>query len=263
MNISTIRPGLLVSLKTSLHGNVFYRSVDIEPDHQDADGARRARWETERTVQNPAEHARATVARGKARSLISAVCALSEFGLLCPQNREEQLNKAIAEARKIADEFNGKSSVTHLRVNVIVGRVAADNLDAVRAINSEVRDLLTTMETGLKRLDVKAVREAANKARQLGSILSPDANDRVSKAINTARQAARDISKAGEGAVIEIDKAILRTIRTSRTAFLDLDQNDNVVQVPKGRGRVVDLPDDMPPPSSPPARRRFRADIDG
>ncbi len=44
MQTSTLRPGLLVSLKTSVTGNVVYRRKDIEPDHRTKDGVQRARW---------------------------------------------------------------------------------------------------------------------------------------------------------------------------------------------------------------------------
>src|SRR5690348_7110755 len=49
MKLTTLRPGLLVSLKTSIVGNTEYRRVQLEADHVTEEGTRRARWETERT----------------------------------------------------------------------------------------------------------------------------------------------------------------------------------------------------------------------
>ena len=48
MQTNTIRPGLLVSLKTTVRGNVSYQHTDIEPEHLTETGQQLAKWETER-----------------------------------------------------------------------------------------------------------------------------------------------------------------------------------------------------------------------
>lgn len=237
---STLRPGLLVSCKTSLRGNVTYNKRIIESSHIDSRGNAREVWETERVVSDPKELAAAKKAVTKASYLIRSVCAKSAFGLLCPENNEEKLEKAIADARLIADAFNEKARLSRIAVYVVTGRIAPDDVEAVRAINSEIRDLLEAMQRGVKQLDAKAIREACNKARDVGRMLSPTAEARIKLAIEAARGAARDIVKAGEEAEIEIDKAAMRRITEQRTAFLDLDEAQPM-QKPKGRGRALDL----------------------
>lgn len=248
MQTSTIRPGLLVSLKTTLTGNVQYQRADIEPDHIIESGERRARWETERVIEDPAEHEAAVTMRGKCRNLIRSLCSVSSFGLLCPESRAEELGKAVEEAQRFAAEFNRAAKLTRISVYVIAGRIAPDDVEAVRAINSEIRDLMTDMETGLRNLDVKTVREAAAKARGIGQMLSSDARARVQTAIDAARSAARKIVKAGEAAAAEIDHQAIRSLAEARTAFLDLDEADNIV-APTATGRAIDLS----PTSSEPA----------
>lgn len=257
MRVSTIRPGLLISLKTSVTGNVEYSKRDIEADHATGDGTRRAVWETERTIADPVEHENAIKVRGKARTLITKLCAPSTFGLLCPESRRGELDAAIEEARGLAEDFNVGASLTNVSVHVLVGRVAADDVEAVRAINSEIRDLLSAMETGIQKLDPIAIRDAATKARALGQMLSPDANERVSRAIEVARTAAKRIARDGEIAA-EVAGAQMRIIRANRNAFLDLDDVKEVSQPIETAGRSVDFePDEtalmatMLPPSSP------------
>jgi hypothetical protein len=240
MQVSTLRPGLLVSLKTSISGNVSYATRDLEAEHTDDDGARRARWETQKTIAAPKEFELATQMRGKARSLITAICSPSSFGLLCPENRREALEEATAEARRVIDEFNRGATMTRIGLYLIAGRIAVDDREAIRAINSEMRDLLETMENGLQRLDVKAVRDAADKARSLGAMLSPEAEARLSAAVTAARSMARRIVKAGEGVSIEIDRQTIRTLRDSRTAFLDLEDGEEV-QEPETVERAIEM----------------------
>jgi hypothetical protein len=240
MQTSTIRPGLLVSLKTSVSGNVAYRKQDIETDHVDADGARRAKWETERTVNDPAEFEEATKIRSKARSLIGGLCVASSFGLLCPLSRSAELSDAVREAQALASDFNARAKLTRVAVYVIAGQIAADDVEATKAINSEVRDLLDRMEAGVRNLDVEAIREAANRARSIGTMVSADASARLQKAIDTARSAARQIVKAGETAAAEVDARAIRAITESRVAFLDLD-DANDVQTPSVTGRAIDF----------------------
>ncbi len=254
MQVSTLMPGLLVSLKTNIIGNVSYSRRQLEADHLTEEGQRRAKWETERTIDNPAERKKASEVRSAARAKISRVCSSSTFGLLCPEAKRIDLDEAIKEARTMVDEFNASATLTRVGVYVIAGRIAADDVEAVRAINSEVRDLLQEMEAGLGRLDVRAVRVACNKAKSIGRVLSPDAAARIKDAIDAARDVAKKIVKAGESAAVVIDTAAIRRIADSRTAFLDLDEAAEVI-APKARARAVDLePEKKPTPAKSPRK---------
>lgn len=237
---STLRPGLLVSLKTSIVGNVRYAKQTIEAEYLTDDGAQEARWETQRTIADPVEHEAAKKARARARSLITGVCANSAFGLICPEIDAPNLDAAVAEARKIADEFNATAKLSRVYVYVITGRIAPDDVEAVKAINSEIRDLLSDMESGISRMDVKAIREAASRAKSMGAMLSPTAAARVQIAIETARSTAKKIVAAGEGAAQEVDAVAMRKLAETRTAFLDLDPAKEIA-TPATEGRAVDL----------------------
>ncbi len=240
MQVSTLRPGLLVSLKTSVTGNVHYDKREIEAEHLTDSGVQMARWETTRMVTDPAEQERAKVARGKCRSIITAVCANSAFGLLCPESRADDLEEAIAESRRIAEGFNSGAMQTKIAVYIISGRVAQDDREAIRAINSEVRDLLAAMATGIEKLDAATVREAANKARNIGSMLAADAQQRLQDAIDAVRAEARKMVKAGEQVAIEIDSHTLAALAVARTQFLDLEGDDKV-SAPVAEARAADL----------------------
>ena len=239
--ISTLRPGLLVSLTIRVTGNVSYKTKDLEQRHKDDDGTERARWETERIVQNVAELKRAEKVRSTARQLISKVCARSSFGLLCPTAWEKELHANIDEARRLAIEFNGKARCTEIGVYAIVGRVAQDDVEAVRAINMEVRNLMREMTEGLKNLDSKRVREAAGRARSIGTMLSEEAGTKVKAAIEAARAAARKINKAGDTVSVEIDKEAIKQINQARTSFLDLDASEVLPAKAAASGRAIDF----------------------
>ena len=114
------------------------------------------------------------------------------------------------------------------------------NCEAVKAINSEIRGLLDTMARGLGKLDVDVVREAARKAKSIGAMLEPNAQERVQKAIEVAREAAKQIVKAGETGAIEIDEVSIQRITEARTSFLDLDDAVEV-QAPEAAVPVVDF----------------------
>lgn len=237
---STLRPGLLVSLKTSVTGNVTYTKKIIAGAHRDEAGKEVARWETERTITDPVEHEAAKKARSKARSLINGICAHSAFGLLCPEQDAEMLEKAVLDARAVADEFNATAKLSRVGIYVLTGRIAPDDVEAVKAINSEVRELLGEMAEGIKNLDVKAVRDAADRAKSLGMMLNAESADRVQVAVETARKAARKIVAAGEQAAAEIDLRAVRQITDARTMFLDLDDAREVL-APQARGRAIDF----------------------
>lgn len=245
MQVSTLRPGLLVSLKTSVVGNVKYAKEVIESEHLTEEGAQLTRWETLRTIVDPAEHRAACKVRDKAGSIIRGVCVHSAFGLLCSEAGVDNLERALVDARKVADDFNGIAKLTRVHVYAMMGRIAPDDVEAVRAINSEVRDLLADMERGLSNLDVKVVREAAGRAKQIGLMLSPAAADRIKVAIDAARSSARKIVKAAEQAAQEVDLLTIKKIAEQRTAFLDLDPAGEVAAPAEGGGRALDLDPDV------------------
>lgn len=241
MKVSTLRPGLLVSLKTSVRGNTNYIKRVIEGEHTVETGEQLARWETTRVITDPAEHEQAKKAREAAGTLIRGICSASAFGLLCPEAKTQDLEAAIAQARQIADDFNATAKLSRINIYVITGRIAPDDVEAVRAINAEVRELMESMQTGLRNLDVKVVREAANKARGLSQMLQPEAQERIKLAIDTAREVARRIIKAGEQGAVEIDRAAIAKINEQRTAFLDLDAAPVEIGTVGGDSRAIDL----------------------
>lgn len=265
---STLRPGFLIGLKTSVRGNVSYAKETIEPEHKTRSGAQKAKWQTERTIADPEEHKLASQARMKARQVISSVCAVSAFGLLCPESEMPKLELAVKEARRVVGIFNRKARLTTVGVYVISGRIARDDVEAARAIKSEVRDLLKQMKDGVENLDVEAVRAAANRARNIGSMLTPAAAGKIKGAIEAARGAARKIVKAGETAAVEIDRTAVAAITAARTAFLDVQEEaeEAAMGAPEVETRAIDLdpeaelPSEAPPepetPSAPIPRRR-------
>ncbi len=242
-NISTLRPGLLVAIKTSIVGNVSYTTRDIERDH--AEGAARiAKWETERKVADAEEHEAAIKARGTAIHTVRRLCAVTAFGCLCPEDRAADLSKAIDEARATVDAFNASATITRIRIYVIAGRIAPDDVEAVRAIRAELAAVMGEMERGVASLTPQAIRDSARRANELAEMLTESSRKQVDEAVTAARATATAIIKAvkaGEQAAIAVDEIVLKKIAATRTSFIDLDNVDAVIAQPVVAARSVDL----------------------
>lgn len=225
-SIKVLKPGYLVSLKTSVKGGIHYFRRDVEADHLRADGQKIAKWETTRAIENPEEFEKAIRWRNKARSLVISACVPSAFGLLCPTDRRAELDKAIEDAHSVVNSFNREAVDSRIEVFVLMGRVAQDDEEAARAIASEVRDLLDEMRAGIDAANPEKIREAANKARTMNAMLSDDAAGKVTAAISEARLAARAITKrvgkAGEEAAKVVAEVSVKAIKSARFAVLDL-----------------------------------------
>lgn len=236
----TLRPGLLVALSTRVAGNVKHFRKVIDEERIDDNGTATKKWETEKTIQDAAEQKAAEKVRTAARYAVARICAKTAFGLLCPEADADVLRGALAEAQKLVNAFNETATVTRVVFVPLTGRVAADDVEAVKAINKEIRTLVSVMEEGVRNLDVKKIRDAADEARELGQMLNPDAQARITVAIEAARATARAITKAGENVAQEIDMRAVRALTEVRTAFLDLDETGDVAK-PFEQGRAVDL----------------------
>lgn len=265
-----IRPGLMVSVKSTVSGGVSYQRVDLDaslvtdseyepgvpgkactvcnsawpaseeevdtchatdctnsPTARSAKGSEVRRWETTKVVDDPAELHAASQARSKALRAIRKVCARTSFGLLCPTSLEEQLDAGIATARAIIAAHNAVAKTTKIGVYVLKGRVASDDVEATKAIAQEVRELVNEMSAGIDKLDAARIRDAADKAKELGAMLGDDQAATVSAAVDAARKAARQIvarieTKGEDAAVVMLD--IQRgALEKARIAFLDYD----------------------------------------
>lgn len=238
--LETLIPGLLVSLKTTIAGNIQYKTRDLLPSEQAPEMGTVAEWQTTRVIADAAEYEAAKKARSKARSVVVGACISSSFGLLCPERNEGALIDAVNQAYKIRDEFNATSRLTKISVGVIKGKIASDDEQALRAINGEVAELIEQMQAGAANLDPTAIRDAANKLKDVGAMLSPAVKERVDAAIDIARKDARRLVKAGETAASVVDQSVVAALAHSRTAFLDMDEQDDIA-APEQSAAAVDF----------------------
>lgn len=243
MTVSILKPGLLVSVKTSVRGGVSYSRTDLAltveellaagiavPATAQADVSR---WETTKVVADPEEHKAATLLRSKALNTIRRECSSTSFGLLCSTDREARLDEAIATARGAVRSFNSSATQVTVNVAVLKGRIAETDEEATRAIADEVAELLGAMESGVRTLDAKAIRAAAAKAKAVGSMLEARESARVDSAIEAARIAARAIvkriDKGGEAAATVALDLQSGPIQKARFEFLEAASDEEAL----------------------------------
>lgn len=282
---SVIRPGLLVSVKSTVAGGVIYQRTDLDaaeiacPDCTNGDddapaertacktcggkgkvtsseGREVTRWETRRVVEDAAEHKKAAAVRSAARALIVKCCSNTSFGYLCPSDQEGALDAAIVAARKMVDEFNDGATHTRINVYALKGRVASDDAEAARAITAELATLVTRMDQGIKEFDPKKIRDAADRAREMSNMLDDSKKGKIEAAIAQARKAAREIVRRVEKESEDRATVLLDIqrgqIESARIAFLDLagddasPAGDAAPAVDRQRFADLDIDDDRP-----------------
>ena len=229
MKTSVIKPGILISLKSTVVGGVQYQREDLGKKLDD--GEELTEWKTVRVIQDKEEHERATKCRSAALALVRKTCSSTTFGLLCPTDNEGALDTAIAAARKLVDEHNESAAHTKVGVYVLKGRVASDDAEAMRAITQEAAQLVKEMDAGVKNFDASAIRAAADRARELSNMLGDEQREKIEGAIAQARTAARTIvkrvEKEGEDRAIVMMDIQRGQIESARIAFLDLSGESN------------------------------------
>jgi vacuolar-type H+-ATPase subunit H len=224
LNIAKIKPGLLVSVKTRQHGGVSYTKRDIEAPRVTESGAQVSRWETDKFVYDPDETERAQQVANRARYLVTRHCVKTEMQqLLCPNDRRGELKDAIVEARALVSEFNQGASFTEIQIDVWVGEIVDNGVDAAQQIFASQQSFLNEMIDGLKEMDPKKVRAAINKSRDLGQMMSAQANEMVREATRVAEAARQRIITAGEKAIVALDVEAIAKIGSVRNSFLDFD----------------------------------------
>jgi hypothetical protein len=244
----SIRPGLLIALRSTVRGGVNYTRVDLESDKEDV-----VRWETARTITDPKEHALAQKARSNAVAQIRGICVPTSFGLLCPADREAELDAGFARAIEIRDGHNAEAKTTVVELHMLKGRIAATDEQAVGAINAELSVLINELQEGVTKLSPETIRAAATRARELSAMLSPEREKIVTEAVTAARLNAREIvrriDKGGEEAAVVLMDMRRGAIERARVTFLDLEETPAqaaLVLPAVAVQRFADVADDAP-----------------
>jgi hypothetical protein len=227
--IIKLRPAILVVLRTSIEGAVSYRRLTTEAEHPTETGELISKWETTRVVRDPDEYAEALKIRAEVRNGIAAQCSVtSAFGLMSPLSQSEALSAALIEARRVVSEFNDRAKTCSVSLSALRGEIAADDIEAARAVTAEVSRMLSAMREGIRELKPDAIRKAANEAKALSAVLSAEGKASVSAAIRDAREAARAIvkrvEKAGEKAADVMAEIDLSALDSAARTFLDFEE---------------------------------------
>lgn len=197
----SIRPGILVGLRTSVKGGVEYTRLDKGIVEED-DGAVVEKWDTEKKTLDPEEHRLASAARNRARYLIKSTCAQTPFGLIAQD--EERLEESVRAAKQHIREFNQQAQHSIVQIHVIRARFAADDAEAAESIRAALQDLLERLEGLTARGDVDGVRNLCNQeANDLRRLIeeSTGVTEEFDAAIACARRNATEVNrrrKAGE-----------------------------------------------------------------
>jgi len=228
MYTATIKPGFLISIKTTCHGGVQYSRVDMGTEHEGS-GRETSEWQTTRVIEDKTEHERSVRVRAACSNMLRLACISTPFGSICPEEKIDEFMGIYGDARKLADDFNATSQSIRITINMMRGRIASDDQEAVRSMISEMRELAQTMSAAISSGDVKAIREAAGMAKRMGGMLDESAESAVSEAVKAARKAAREIVKRVEKKGEKLEEVIgeqnTQPIDQMRMAFLDLEAN--------------------------------------
>jgi hypothetical protein len=224
-----MKPSYLVSVKTSLNGGIQYNRKDVRDEHLE-DGSEEQEWNTTKVISDPEEYKVATLLRAKVAGMISNKCKLTPFGLICPEGEIETVQLTEQLAQLEVEEYNINAKYTTISLNVMMGYIASDDVQAAQRIAKQMRDLATEMKRCVRAGDIEGIREAAKTANQMRAILGEEEKARVSLAVKEARDAARTITKEVVKNGKKVDAVVpalkVGAISKMRLAFIDIDEGD-------------------------------------
>ena len=227
MTTQLLRPGLMIALQSRCKGGVEY---ELEESETLMEGEKLTqKRKSTKTVFDLEEHERAVKIRGKALYEIRKCCVKTPFSLLCPNEREAELDVGVEKAQTMVREFNSTSTHTKISLYVMKAILMGNDEETVRGVAAEMRQLLSEMSAAVEKLDPEAIRETIQKANELSQMFQENEKEKVSLAIELARSAAREITKAvnKKGSValptVEDFRMELSAINNASMAFLDFE----------------------------------------
>lgn len=220
----SLRPGVLLSLRVSHKGGASYTQIDREQT-TDKVGAEVTRWKTERRIEDPEEYERGSKLRNKCRTIITGACLQTPFGLICPLDQIKKLNDAMQTARATAAQFNSSAKHSWIVIGALRGKIEQNDTEAMRAIGTELKDLLRRMKEEVSQANPTNVRDLAWRAKQLGGMLEDTQQTQIDKAVKAARKAASEIAKRvekqGEETAAVLATLKLEELELNRFAWLE------------------------------------------
>lgn len=154
-----ITPGIVVALKTRVSGGITYQRFNKQVK-QNADGLLVEEYDTVKTTIDPDLFAEATRLRSKCIGLVRAVSCETAFGMLCPASKEGDLDKSIEEAKRIAREFNDRSSTIKITVACLKGRVVDSDQEANDMVAEEMLNIIGELQAKLSAEHIDNLSEA-------------------------------------------------------------------------------------------------------
>jgi len=145
--------------------------------------------------------------------------------------------------KQLVGAFNQTAVYSHVKLHVYPLEVRADDVEATRAIFSEIEEFMADMAEGMAELDTKKVRAICDKAVNLNRMLDGEASEKLELVVKVARAACTRIVKAGGEIGGEMERNTIRLIKSARTQFLDVESPSTTVARPvsTGAARALDL----------------------
>jgi len=190
-----IQDGYLVVGGISQRGCVSYRHSGRSGD---VDGVRLEEdWSTHKTVLDVNEQRRLKAAKNTlTRKILRLGAPLANFGVYVRQDKAEELEAVLREVDAEVRTYNASARYTYMLSSFTVFQILGGDERIARALYDRAVNLIDEISTAIGKGDVKAIRSSLRGLRGLDEILPAETGAEISKAINEARAAAREATKA-------------------------------------------------------------------
>lgn len=265
-----LRPGFMIALTSRMKGGIEYETLHEESD-QSTEGVLTEEKTTKKTIFDVEEHEKAVKVRGLVVYQIRRLCVKTPFCLLCPEDKEAELDQGIKIARQLMDDFNAKSVYTKIRFYVLKAKLLANDEQTAMAIAGEMRSLLAEMSGAIEKMNPEAIREAIAKATQLAEMMQEKEQGEARLAIELARTAAREmaktIKKKGSVAidVVQDYRVSLLALEKAQKVFLDYEEPPTLTkeeEAPQVAAQDLDFGEEVGVPVNPPMNLAEALDLD-
>lgn len=165
-----IQPCYLVIDKLSVDRKVTYVKYNYQEESTET-----AHWETERKYISKSETDEANKAYSNARSKLRSVCVRTPIGWVCPISHQNELKKAIEDARKIVNDANAKLQHCSVTFRVVTTVLEPTNLEGVEILKESLAKLHQDLKEAVKAADLQKARTLATSIKHFGRVASDPA----------------------------------------------------------------------------------------
>lgn len=195
ITVKDLKDCTIVNYTISRHGGQRYARENESTYVDPYTGEETQTWDTRKTTKDPEEFKKASSLQTKAKYALSKLGAHSPMGVIVRRDRREEAERVATEWEQKIQEFNATARWTDIEAWITIWDLEGRNVNQLEKVLDRMFNVLAELQGALDTFDPDNIRNVLQKMNGYSEILPEAAAEAFDRAVQNAKQKAKDLSK--------------------------------------------------------------------